>query len=71
MRYFFTASLWKALGVLLAVAALLIGALSLVNRRAQSQSAQSHVVDVVAAIAASEFGDGWQVATGNQLVMHC
>jgi hypothetical protein len=67
MRYFFTARLWKALGVLLAVAALLIGALSLVNRRAQSQSAQSHIVDVVAAIAASEFGEGWQVADGKSV----
>lgn len=67
MRYFFTASLWKALGVLLAVAALLVGALSLVNRRAQSESAQSHIVDVVAAIAASEFGEGWQVADGKSV----
>ena len=67
MRYFFTARLWKALGVLLAVAVLLVGALSLINKQAQSESAQSHVIDVVASITTSEFGEGWQVADGRSV----
>lgn len=67
MRYFFTASLWKALGVLLAVAILLVGALSFVNGSNASQSSSSHVVDVVAAVAASEFGDGWNVVDGKSV----
>ena len=60
MRYFFSARLWKALGVLLAVAVVLIGALNLINQQVQSETAQSHIVDVVASVATSEFGEGWQ-----------
>jgi hypothetical protein len=67
MRYFFTARLWAALGILLGAAVLVFGLLIVVNGGSTTGSSGSRVIDVVAAVTTTEFGDGWQVSSGKSV----
>jgi hypothetical protein len=67
MRYFFTARLWAALGILLGVSALVFAMLLVVNGGSSASSSGSRVIDVVAAVTTTEFGDGWQVSSGKSI----
>ena len=67
MRYFFTARLWAALGILLGAAVLVFGLLIVVNGGSSTGSSGSRVIDVVAAVTTTEFGDGWQVSSGKSV----
>ena len=67
MRYFFAARLWAALGILLGASALVFGILVVVNGGSSSSGASTHVIDVVAAVTTTEFGDGWQVTNGKSV----
>jgi hypothetical protein len=67
MRYFFTARLWAALGILLGAAFLVFGLLIVVNGGSTTGSSGSRVIDVVAAVTTTEFGDGWQVSSGKSV----
>ena len=67
MRYFFTAKLWAALGILLGAAVLVFGLLIVVNGGSTTGSSGSRVIDVVAAVTTTEFGDGWQVSSGKSV----
>jgi hypothetical protein len=64
MRYFFTARLWAALGMLLGASALVFAMLLVVNRGSSTSGANGRVIDVVAAVTTTEFGEGWQVSNG-------
>jgi hypothetical protein len=64
MRYFFTARLWAALGMLLGASALVFAMLLVANRGSSISGANGRVIDVVAAVTTTEFGEGWQVANG-------
>jgi len=67
MRYFFTARLWAALGMLLGASALVFATLLLVNGGSSASSSGSRVIDVVAAVTTTEFGDGWQISEGRSV----
>ena len=67
MRYFFTARLWAALGILLGAAVLVFGLLIVVNGGSTTGSSGSRVIDVVAAVTTTEFGVGWQVSSGKSV----
>lgn len=67
MRYFFTARLWAALGMLLGASALVFATLLLVNGGSSASSSGSRVIDVVAAMTTTEFGDGWQISDGKSV----
>ena len=67
MRYFFTARLWAALGMLLGSSALVFATLLLVNGGSSASSSGSRVIDVVAAVTTTEFGDGWQISDGKSV----
>ncbi len=67
MRYFFTARLWAALGMLLGASALVFATLLLVNGGSSASSSGSRVIDVVAAVTTTEFGDGWQISDGKSV----
>ena len=67
MRYFFTARLWAALGILLGASVLVLGLLLVVNGGSPTGSSDSRVIDVVAAVTTTEFGDGWQVSSGKSV----
>jgi len=67
MRYFFTARLWAALGMLLGASALVFATLLLVNGGSSASSSGSRVIDVVAAVTTTEFGDGWQISDGRSV----
>ena len=67
MRYFFTARLWAALGILLGAAVLVFGLLIVVNGGSTTGSSGSRVIDVVAAVTTTEFGEGWQVSSGKSV----
>ena len=67
MRYFFTARLWAALGILLGASVLVFGLLIVVNGGSTTGSSGSRVIDVVAAVTTTEFGDGWQVSSGKSV----
>ena len=67
MRYFFTARLWAALGILLGASVLVFGLLIVVNSGSTTGSSGSRVIDVVAAVTTTEFGDGWQVSSGKSV----
>ena len=67
MRYFFTARLLAALGILLGAAFLVFGLLIVVNGGSTTGSSGSRVIDVVAAVTTTEFGDGWQVSSGKSV----
>jgi hypothetical protein len=67
MRYFFTARLWAALGILLGASVLVFGLLIVVNGGSSTGSSGSRVIDVVAAVTTTEFGDGWQVSSGKSV----
>ncbi len=67
MRYFFTARLWAALGILLGASALVFATLLLVNGGSSASSSGSRVIDVVAAVTTTEFGDGWQISDGKSV----
>jgi len=67
MRYFFAARLWAALGILLGASALVFGILVVVNGGSSSSGASTHVIDVVAEVTTTEFGDGWQVTNGKSV----
>ena len=67
MRYFFTARLWAALGILLGAAFLVFGLLIVVNGGSTTGSSGSRVIDVVAAVTTTEFGEGWQVSSGKSV----
>jgi len=67
MRYFFTARLWAALGMLIAASALVFGMLLVVNGGSSTGSSGSRVIDIVGAVTTAEFGDGWQMANGKSL----
>ena len=67
MRYFFTARLWAALGMLLGASALVFATLLLVNGGSSASSSGSRVSDVVAAVTTTEFGDGWQISDGRSV----
>ena len=67
MRYFFTARLWAALGMLLGASALVFATLLLVNGGPSASSSGSRVIDVVAAVTTTEFGDGWQISDGRSV----
>ena len=64
MRYFFAARLWAALGILLGASVLVFGMLLVVNGGSSTGSSGSRVIDVVAAVTTTEFGEGWQVSNG-------
>lgn len=64
MRYFFTARLWAALGMLLGASALVFAMLLVVNRGSSTSGASDRVIDVVAAVTTTEFGEGWQISSG-------
>jgi hypothetical protein len=59
--------LWAALGILLGASALVFGILVVVNGGSSSSGASTHVIDVVAAVTTTEFGDGWQVTNGKSV----
>ena len=59
MRYFFTARLWAALGMLLGASTLVLAMLLVVNRGSSISGANGRVIDVVAAVTTTEFGEGW------------
>jgi hypothetical protein len=67
MRYFFTARVWAALGILRGAAVLVLGLLIVVNGGSSTGSSGSRVIDVVAAVTTTEFGDGWQVSSGKSV----
>lgn len=67
MRYFFTARLWAALGILLGASVLVFGMLIVVNGGSSTGSSGSRVIDVVAAVTTTEFGEGWQVSSGKSV----
>ena len=67
MRYFFTARLWAALGILLGASVLVFGLLIVVNGGSSTGSSGSRVIDVVAAVTTTEFGEGWQVSSGKSV----
>ena len=67
MRYFFTARLWAALGILLGASVLVFGLLIVVNGGSTTGSSGSRVIDVVAAVTTTEFGEGWQVSSGKSV----
>jgi hypothetical protein len=67
MRFFFTARLWAALGMLLGASALVFATLLLVNGGSSASSSGSRVIDVVAAVTTTEFGDGWQISDGKSV----
>ena len=67
MRYFFTARLWAALGILLGASILVFGLLIVVNGGSSTGSSGSRVIDVVAAVTTTEFGEGWQVSSGKSV----
>ena len=67
MRYFFTARLWAALGMLLGASALVFATLLLVNGGSSASNSGSRVIDVVAAVTTTEFGDGWQISDGRSV----
>ena len=67
MRYFFTARLWAALGILLGASVLVFGMLLVVNGGSSTGGSGSRVIDVVAAVTTTEFGDGWQVSSGKSV----
>ena len=67
MRYFCTARLWAALGILLGAAVLVFGLLIVVNGGSTTGSSGSRVIDVVAAVTTTEFGVGWQVSSGKSV----
>ena len=67
MRYFFTARLWAALGILLGASVLVFGLLIVVNNGSPTGSSGSRVIDVVAAVTTTEFGEGWQVSSGKSV----
>jgi hypothetical protein len=67
MRYFFTARLWAALGILLGASVLVFGMLLVVNGGSTTGGSDSRVIDVVAAVTTTEFGDGWQVSSGKSV----
>ncbi|MFM8814773.1 MAG: hypothetical protein ACKOE0_02025 [Actinomycetes bacterium] len=64
MRYFFTARLWTALGMLLGASAIVFALLLVVNRGSSTSGAHGRVIDVVAAVTTTEFGEGWQISDG-------
>ena len=67
MRYFFTARLWAALGILVGASFLVFGTLLVVNGGSSTGSSGSRVIDVAAAVTTTEFGDGWQVSSGKSV----
>ena len=67
MRYFFTARLWAALGMLVGASVLVFGLLAVVNGGSSTGSSGSRVINIAAAVTTTEFGDGWQVSSGKSV----